>query len=61
MGGPHNRSERRGEEKNMLPLPGIEPRFPGFQVRNLIAVMKSYPGSSTEENIKVRKQRCPCA
>jgi len=27
LGGPHSRSERFGEEKNLLPLPGLERRI----------------------------------
>ena len=35
---PQNRSGRFGEEKNLLPLPRIEPRFFGRPARNKVNV-----------------------
>jgi hypothetical protein len=34
LGGPQNRSGHRGYRKNLLPLPGIEPRSPGRPIRS---------------------------
>jgi hypothetical protein len=34
LGGPQSRLERRGEEKNLLPLPGIKPRAVQFVARH---------------------------
>jgi hypothetical protein len=39
-----------GEEKHFLPLPGIEPSFPGFPVSNQVTIL-SYP-DFTERKIK---------
>jgi hypothetical protein len=38
LGGYQSRSEGYGEEKNLLPLQGIEPRFLGHPARSLAAI-----------------------
>jgi hypothetical protein len=37
-GGRHFRFESFGEEKNLLPLPGVEPRVLGSPARNLLTI-----------------------
>jgi hypothetical protein len=44
-GWPSERSWHRGWRKNLLPLPGIEPRSPGRPVRSQTLYWLSYPGS----------------
>jgi hypothetical protein len=39
LGGPQNLSERYGEEKNFLPLPGNEPRY--RLLRNAVPICQS--------------------
>jgi hypothetical protein len=45
MGGPQSQTGRYGEEKNLLPLPGMEPRLLGSSVRSFwgknIKIVKS--------------------
>lgn len=36
--GPQIRFGRYEEKRNLLPLPGIEPRFPGFRTSSLVAI-----------------------
>jgi hypothetical protein len=48
MGGLRSRSGRSGEEKNFLPLPGIEPRCPS---RSLSLYRLSYPYSTVTVNV----------
>jgi hypothetical protein len=43
--GPQSRSGHRGQRKNPLPLPGIEPRSPGRLARSRTLYCLSYPGS----------------
>jgi hypothetical protein len=38
LGGPHYPLGRCGDEKNILPLPGIEPQFLGRPVHSLVAI-----------------------
>jgi hypothetical protein len=38
LGGPHRQSECYGEEKNLLPLPRIEPQLFGQPAHNLAAI-----------------------
>jgi hypothetical protein len=38
LGGPQSRSGRCGEEKNLLPLPGIEPQFLNRPVYSPVAI-----------------------
>jgi hypothetical protein len=37
LGGPHSRSEHYGEEKNLLPLPGIKPQILDHGACSLVA------------------------
>jgi hypothetical protein len=39
LGGPRNRSGQDGEEKNLSPLQGIEPRFSGRSARSLLTIL----------------------
>jgi hypothetical protein len=39
LGGPQSQSERYGEDKNLLPLSGIEPGLPGRLARILAALL----------------------
>lgn len=41
--GPQNRSGHFGEDKNQMPLPGIETRFLGCPVCNLVTVDYAIP------------------
>jgi hypothetical protein len=45
LGGPKDQSERFGEEINLLLLPGIEPRFLGRPLHNLVITLTCYPDS----------------
>jgi hypothetical protein len=38
LDGPQIRCKRCGKGKNVLSLPGIEPRFPGVGARNLVTI-----------------------
>jgi hypothetical protein len=40
--GPQSRSGCGGEEKILLPLPGMKPRFLGRLGRRLVAILNSY-------------------
>jgi hypothetical protein len=46
LGGPQNWSGHRGQRKNPLPLPGIEPRSPSRPARSHTLYCLSHPGSS---------------
>jgi hypothetical protein len=54
LDGPQRRSGRCGEEKNLLHLPGIEPRCLSRQARSPLLYRMSYPGSTY--NITVVKK-----
>jgi hypothetical protein len=43
LGGPQSGSVHRGQRKNPLPLPGIEPRSPGRPARSQTLYCLSYP------------------
>jgi hypothetical protein len=51
LGGLLSRSGRCGE-KNLLPLPEIEPRFLGRLAHSQSLYRLSYPGSSCDEQVK---------
>jgi hypothetical protein len=50
MSGPQSRSGRFGEEKNLLALPGIEPRFFGRQTSSLVTIPTALSGLQENAN-----------
>jgi hypothetical protein len=53
VGGSHSWYGRCREEKNLLPLPGIEPRYRGYPARDLITItmLNFYKGGMEEGDV----------